>query len=185
MTSPIPTRPPQATATIRIADEAALAAFARRLAETLPARAFVALSGDLGAGKTTLVKAVAAAVGIDPAEVVSPTFGLIHEHPVTTTVAARPARLVHADLYRLTGIEDLPETGWDDAVAGDAWVFAEWPERIAAALPAERIDVAIAIDSPTARTLALTGRGAAAAAVVAALTAHATNAADRPDRRVC
>jgi tRNA threonylcarbamoyl adenosine modification protein YjeE len=181
MTSPTPAKPPQAAATIRIADEAALAAFARRLAETLPARAFVALSGDLGAGKTTLVKAVAAALGIDPAEVVSPTFGLIHEHPVAA--AARPARLVHADLYRLGGIEELAETGWDDAVAGDAWVFAEWPERIAAALPAERIDVAIAIESPTARTLALTGRGAAAAATVAALTA--THAADRPDRRVC
>lgn len=167
MTSPTPARPLQAEATIRIADEAALAGFARRLVEALPPRAFVALAGDLGAGKTTLVKAVAAAAGLDPAEVISPTFGLIHEHALPA--AGRPKRLVHADLYRLAGIDELAETGWDDAVAGDAWVFVEWPERITAALPAERIDVAIAIDSPTARTLALTGSGPAAAAAVAAL----------------
>jgi tRNA threonylcarbamoyl adenosine modification protein YjeE len=171
MTSPTPARP-RAEATIRLADEATLAAFARRLAEALPTRAFLALSGDLGAGKTTLVKALAAVVGIDPAEVISPTFGLIHQHPLPGARGDRPERMVHADLYRLSGVEELAETGWDDAVAGDAWVCVEWPERIAAALPAERIDVAIAIDSPTARTLFLSGRGAAAAATVARLAAN-------------
>ncbi len=163
--------PPQAVATILIADEAALAAFARRFVAALPPRAFVTLSGDLGAGKTTFVKAVAAAAGIDPAEVVSPTFGLIHEHALPADGAERADRLVHADCYRLGGIEELAETGWDDAVAGEAWVFVEWPERIAAVLPAERIDLVIAIDSPTARTLTLAGHGAAAAALVAALAA--------------
>ena len=141
--------------TIRIADEAALAGFARRLVGALPARAFITLSGDLGAGKTTFVKAVAAAAGIDPAEVVSPTFGLIHEH-----VGPR-GRLVHADMYRLTGPEDLHEVGWEDAVARATWVFVEWPERITAALPADRIDVVITIDSPTTRTFTFTGHGPA------------------------
>jgi tRNA A37 threonylcarbamoyladenosine biosynthesis protein TsaE len=73
----------------------------------------VALEGDLGAGKTTFVKAVAAAIGIDPTEVVSPTFGLIHVHDVPHAllpdVATRcdrptrdvPERLVHADLFDL------------------------------------------------------------------------------------
>lgn len=157
-------------ATIRIADEAALAGFARRLVEALPARAFITLSGDLGAGKTTLVKAVAAAAGLDPAEVISPTFGLIHEHALSAATG-RPTRLVHADLYRLTGIAELAETGWDDAVAGDTWVFVEWPERITAALPAERLEIAIGIESPTARTLACRGFGPAAVATVAALPA--------------
>jgi hypothetical protein len=77
--------------------------------------------------------------------------------------------IVHADMYRLTGIDELAETGWDDAIAPPAWVFVEWPQRIAAALPVERIDLAIAITSPTARTLTITGYGPAHAAAVAAM----------------
>lgn len=150
-------------AEIPIADETALGGFAKALAATLPDQAFVALYGDLGAGKTTLVKAVAAAVGIDPVAVVSPTFGLIHEH--TAAGCSRDLRLVHADLYRLGGVAELRETGWDDCVAARpgqvVWVFVEWPERMAAALPADRLDIVITIVSETARTLALTSRGPA------------------------
>jgi len=160
---------PSATIAIPVADEAALHELAAGLAESLPPRAFVTLSGDLGAGKTTLVKAVAAAAGLDPAEVVSPTFGLIHEHPLPPGPAGGPDRLVHADMYRLSGRDELAETGWDDAIAGRAWVFVEWPERIAAALPPGRLEIGIAIDSPTARTLRFTARGADAAGIVARL----------------
>jgi tRNA threonylcarbamoyl adenosine modification protein YjeE len=143
---------------VRIRDEAAVAPLAARLAAALPARAFVVLSGDLGAGKTTLVKAIAAAVGIDPAEVVSPTFGLIHVHEVPPREGG-PRRLVHADLYRLSGPGDLEEIGWEEATAGLVWVFVEWPERAAAALPPDRLEVSIGIDSETARTLLFTPRG--------------------------
>jgi tRNA threonylcarbamoyl adenosine modification protein YjeE len=153
------------TRSITIADEAALTPLAIALAAALPDRAFVALSGDLGAGKTTFVKALAAAIGIDPAEVVSPTFGLVHSH------AGAGRRLVHADMYRLTAAGDLHEIGWDDALAGPGWALVEWPERIAAALPADRIDVAIRIDSPTGRTFTFTGRGPAHEAAVARLDA--------------
>lgn len=157
-----------------IADEAALGQFATRLAACLPAHAFVALHGDLGAGKTTLVKALAAAVGIDPAEVVSPTFGLIHFYDAP---AATPTiSIVHADLYRLTGLDDLREIGWDDATAARpnarVWTFVEWPERIADALPADRLDLDIGITSETGRHLTLTSHGASHAAVVSALRTH-------------
>lgn len=152
-----------------ISDEADLAQFATRLAACLPAHAFVALHGDLGAGKTTLVKAVAAAVGIDPADVVSPTFGLIHLYDAPA--ARPPIHIVHADLYRLTGLDDLREIGWDDATAARpqarVWTFVEWPERIADALPAERLDIEITITSETGRRLTLTPRGATHAAVSA------------------
>lgn len=147
-----------------IADETALTPLARWLAASLPPRAFVALEGDLGAGKTTFVKAVAAALGIDPSEVVSPTFGLIHLHAVPAardrTPGETPVHLVHADLYRLTGTGDLAEIGWDDATAGQCWVFVEWPRRIASALPADRLDIAISIDSMTGRTFRFEPRGA-------------------------
>jgi len=152
------------TLTVALPDEAALAPLARRLVAALPPRAFVALEGDLGAGKTTFVKAVAAAIGIDPAEVVSPTFGLIHVHDVPAPhdqpTPETPDRLVHADLYRLSGAGDLAEIGWEDATAGRCWVFVEWPSRAPTALPADRLDIAISIDSETGRTYQFTPRGA-------------------------
>jgi tRNA threonylcarbamoyl adenosine modification protein YjeE len=149
--------------TVPIADEATLAPFAAGLVAALPRPAFVALSGDLGAGKTTLVKAFAAAVGIDPAEVVSPTFGLVHEH------ASPRGTLLHADLYRLIGPDDLHELGWHDALARATWAFVEWPERIAAALPSDRLDLSITIDTPTSRSIQVTGHGAAYEAAVSRL----------------
>jgi tRNA threonylcarbamoyl adenosine modification protein YjeE len=155
--------------TVAVADEAALGPFAESLLAVLPRPAFVALYGDLGAGKTTLVKAFAAAVGIDPAEVVSPTFGLVHEH------ASPQGLLLHADLYRLIGPDDLHELGWHDALARATWAFVEWPERIAAALPAARLDIWITIDTPTSRSLRLSPRGPAHAAAVQRL--HRTLAA--------
>jgi tRNA threonylcarbamoyl adenosine modification protein YjeE len=152
------------TLTVAVPDEAALAPLARRLVAALPPRAFVALEGDLGAGKTTFVKAVAAAMGIDPSEVVSPTFGLIHVHDLSAAhdrpTPELPERLVHADLYRLSGAGDLAEIGWDDATAGQCWVFVEWPSRAPKALPDDRLDIAISIDSETARTFRFTPRGA-------------------------
>jgi tRNA threonylcarbamoyl adenosine modification protein YjeE len=151
------------SAMIQIADEAALTPLAARLAAALPQQAFLGLTGDLGAGKTTFVKAVAAAAGIDPAEVVSPTFGLLHEH------RGPRAAILHADMYRLAGADDLWELGWHEALARATWAFVEWPERIAAALPADRIDVEIAIDSPTARTLTFTSRGPRHAPTIDAL----------------
>lgn len=154
---------PPPTLTVAVPDEMALAPLARRLVAALPPRAFVALEGDLGAGKTTFVKAVAAAVGIDPTEVVSPTFGLIHVHDVPAAhdqpTPESPERLVHADLYRLSGAEDLAEIGWEDATAGRCWVFVEWPQRASEAMPADRLDIAISIDSKTARTFQFTPRG--------------------------
>lgn len=153
--------------TLHVADEAALERLAGCLAAALPRPSFITLHGDLGAGKTTLVKAVAAALGIDRAEVVSPTFGLIHEH----TTPHGP--LTHADLYRLAGPVELPEIGWDDAVARATWVFVEWPDRLGDALPHDRLDVSIVIDGPTARTLTFTGHGSTAIRAVESLAASA------------
>lgn len=153
-----------------VEDESALPALAGRLAAVLPPAAFIALEGDLGAGKTTFVKAVAAAAGIDPADVVSPTFGLIHEHGGVRGGTAG-IRLVHADMYRLPAAAELQETGWDDAIAAPGWVFVEWPGRIAAALPADRLDVSIGIDGPHSRTFTFVSRGPGHDSVVAALCA--------------
>jgi len=155
---------------VPVADEGTLAALAAALAAVLPTRAFLALEGDLGAGKTTFVKALAAAAGIDPAEVVSPTFGIVHLHDLP---AGHPAhRLVHADLYRLQGPADLGELGWEELLAAPGWIAAEWPSRAAAALPSDRLDVTIDIVSETARVVRLTPRGPVHATVLEALARH-------------
>lgn len=151
--------PDPRTVVVHVADEAALARLAAVVVAALPPRAFIALDGDLGAGKTTFVKAIAAASGIDPTDVVSPTFGLIHLHE------GPRGRLVHADFYRLATPEELRETGWEDAITGEpgrgCQVCIEWPRRITVLLPADRLDIAITIDSETARTLAFTAHSPA------------------------
>ena len=103
------------SASISIADEADLGRFATQLAACLPAHAFVALRGDLGAGKTTLVKALAAADGIDPADVVSPTFGLIHLHDApAATPPAKPKRSFHSAPAVTGGVRRFPHFGQPD-----------------------------------------------------------------------
>lgn len=165
-----------------VPDEAGLAPIAALVVAALPDHAMVALHGDLGAGKTTFVKAVAAAVGIDPREVISPTFGLIHEHRGSR--GGRSLRLVHADLYRLAGPDELREIGWDDAIAPDpdtaVWAFVEWPERIGGCLPEDRLDATLAIVSATARTLTFSSSGPTHAAAVGRLRDAASLSSRRP-----
>lgn len=122
-------------------------AVARELAATLTAGNVVLLSGNLGAGKTAFVRGLAAGLGIDPDEVSSPTFTLVHEY--------RGGRLTlyHADLYRLdraaTGDLGLEELGVTDGV-----LAIEWPDRLTHALPGA-IAVEIEITGDTTRRIAL------------------------------
>lgn len=129
------------------------------VAAALPDDAFVAVSGDLGAGKTTFVRSLCGAVGIDPREVTSPTFGLVHEYACSTS--RKPRRLVHIDAYRLTGIDDLESLGWDEIVGGGGWILVEWPERIAAALPERRLELKLVVTGPTTRRLQIRSLGGA------------------------
>jgi tRNA threonylcarbamoyladenosine biosynthesis protein TsaE len=99
-------------------------AVAARLAADLEAGAVLLLSGDLGAGKTAFVKGLAQGLGLDPDEVTSPTFTLVHEY--------RGGRLplIHVDLYRLERAE-FDEIGLDPELAERGVVAVEWAERLA------------------------------------------------------
>lgn len=103
-------------------------AVARELAATLQAGDVVLLSGTLGAGKTAFVRGLAAGLGIDPGEVFSPTFTLVHEY--------RGGRitLYHVDLYRLdkAATDDL---GLEEIGVTDGVLAIEWPDRLTHALP--------------------------------------------------
>jgi tRNA threonylcarbamoyladenosine biosynthesis protein TsaE len=109
------------------------AAFGEALAGWLRTGDVVLLHGDLGAGKTTLAKGIAAALGVEDV-VSSPSFSLVNEYD--TGLAAGVARLYHLDLYRLQGEDDLASIGFDDFMApADGITLLEWPERASTALP--------------------------------------------------
>lgn len=129
-------------------------AVGRRLGATLPAGTVLLLHGDLGAGKTALVRGLALGVGLDEDEVSSPTFTLVHEY--------RGGRvpLFHADLYRLPPGASIEDLGLDEA-AEEGILAIEWPERLARAVPGAT-HVRIAIDDDTTRHIAIEGQGVAA-----------------------
>lgn len=114
-----------------------LRAWGHRLGERLRGPAIVALSGDLGAGKTTLAQAICAGVGVRE-DVTSPTFSLVNQYEVNDTT------IYHLDLYRLHGPQDLTNLGWDDIVNSDAIVIIEWPDRAGDRLPDDAIHIALA-----------------------------------------
>ena len=99
-------------------------AVGRRLATTMEPGTVVLLSGELGTGKTALVRGLAAGLGVDPSEVSSPTFTLVQEY--------RGGRLAlyHADLYRLTSRE-ADDLGLDELADQGGVLAVEWPDRLA------------------------------------------------------
>lgn len=117
--------------------EAETAAVACELATTLRAGSVLLLSGNLGAGKTAFVRGLAAGLGVDPEEVSSPTFTLIHEY--------RGGRLTlyHVDLYRLERAATA-DLGIEELGVSDGVLAIEWPDRLSHGLPgatAVRIDI--------------------------------------------
>ena len=120
---------------------------AANLARSLPPGAVVLLEGELGAGKTVFVKGLAAGLGLDPADVTSPTFALVHEYGVS---GGAPV-LVHADLYRIPVGASIADLGLDDR--GSAILAVEWPGP---PLTSERAwRVSIALGEGGARTITI------------------------------
>ena len=122
--------------TYRTASEEDTVALGERLARALPPHGVVLLTGNLGAGKTTLAKGIVSGLGAAPAEEVSsPTFTLIHEYG--------NGRVYHVDLYRLEEPRELATLGLEELFERDAMVLIEWGERFGRYLPAERTEIHI------------------------------------------
>ena len=115
---------------------------AKRLAAELRPGDVVCLEGDLGAGKTTFTQGLAAALGV-PGRVTSPTFCIVQEHRRQSNNRTieqtnnSPDLLVHMDLYRLHGEDDVIAIGWEDYLAEGAILVVEWPERAGSLIPSE------------------------------------------------
>jgi tRNA threonylcarbamoyladenosine biosynthesis protein TsaE len=133
------------------------------LADLLKPGDIVTLRGELGAGKTTFVRGLAQALGVNHSLVSSPTYVIVNEYPCPATMPIRG--IIHIDAYRLTGGDDLEQAGWDRLFerglpTGNRIAVIEWPERLQDSL-AGMTTAAIDIEheSPTRRTLRLTFPG--------------------------
>jgi len=153
--------------TFHATDESETAALGAALARVLPDGAVVALCGTLGAGKTRLVQAIAAASGVAPGVVVSPTFVLLHEYQ-----GDRP--IFHFDAYRLKDEDEFLELGPEEYFERAGLTLIEWADRVENCLPEQRVDVTIEIESASSRRLTVTAIGDLYAPVVDQLQAWAT-----------
>ena len=146
------------TLLLRTADPAATQDVGAAIAEVLEAGDVVALSGELGAGKTCLVQGLARQLGVE-GRVTSPTFVLVRTYAGTLP-------LVHVDVYRLDHLQDVHDLG-DDVFAPDVVTVVEWGDAIASVLPPDHLDVDIVLDGEgetrddevLARRVRVTGHG--------------------------
>lgn len=129
--------------------EAQLVAWGEHVGASVQTPVFVALSGDLGAGKSVLARAIARGAGVE-ALMPSPTFNLLFRYN-----ARNGTEVVHMDLYRIERPEDVWELGWRELGAANEITLVEWPERAGALLPPDRWDIHLGIAAPDTRIITL------------------------------
>jgi tRNA threonylcarbamoyladenosine biosynthesis protein TsaE len=127
----------------------------RKLVSLLAPPQLLILRGDLGTGKTTLVKGIAQALdAAEPDEVTSPTFTLLHEYDGTRE--GKPVKLFHLDVYRLEGERQLETLGLDELLTPDALVLVEWGEKFKSIKKKSTGEIAIAAAGGDARKITVT-----------------------------
>lgn len=134
----------------RAPDRETLEAWGFAVGAALPRPVVITLEGDLGAGKTTLARALCAGIGVpDLTVVTSPTFSLVQQYD------APRGPVVHVDLYRLRTDAELEALGWDELMATAPVLLIEWPERAASTLPPDVIAISLLHDptNPNRRVL--------------------------------
>jgi len=124
----------------------------KTLGEILECGDCVALKGELGAGKTCLTQGIAKGLGVPEGfAVTSPTFTLLNEYP------GRKTALYHLDVYRLTGSDDLTETGFEEYLACDGVMVIEWADKIERQIPEQAIIIKLFILEDNVREIELSG----------------------------
>ncbi|CAN5674313.1 tRNA (adenosine(37)-N6)-threonylcarbamoyltransferase complex ATPase subunit type 1 TsaE [soil metagenome] len=133
--------------------EAQLEEWGARIGSTVITPVFLALSGELGAGKSVLARAIARGAGVN-AVMPSPTYNLMFRYD-----SGRGVAVVHLDLYRLERAQEVWELGWRELGADDEIVIVEWPERAEDLLPPDRWDIRLEVRGPALRTVTGTAFG--------------------------
>jgi tRNA threonylcarbamoyladenosine biosynthesis protein TsaE len=149
---------------LQLPDAEATDGLGRALAAVLPEHAVVTLCGDLGAGKTSLVRGVLRGLGVT-GTVRSPTYTLVEPY------RADGRRVFHLDLYRLADPEELELIGFRDLLEPPALLLVEWPERGAGVLPAADLSVRL-IPLGSGREARLQATGAVGASVLEKLISN-------------
>jgi len=117
-------------------DETELADWGERFGHIAQPPLIVTITGELGAGKTTLAKAICRGYGVTD-DVTSPTFTLVHQY------AAPRSPVYHLDLYRLRSPDELTNLGWDEILSEEALVLIEWPEHAGNRLPHSHVPISL------------------------------------------
>jgi tRNA threonylcarbamoyladenosine biosynthesis protein TsaE len=124
---------------------------ARLIGEQLKDGDLLALSGELGSGKTCFTKGLALGLGVsEEYQITSPTFTLINEYPAR-------CKLYHFDVYRLSGYSELEDLGYEEFFAGDGVVVIEWAEKIAKIIPEDSIFINFEYVNENSRKMIIRG----------------------------
>ena len=136
--------------TIRIAGTDGLAAAARQFVEAMGERRVFAFYGKMGAGKTTFIKAICEAMGVEDT-VTSPTFAIVNEYGVNKEFRS----VYHFDFYRIKNLREAYDIGTEDYFYSGSPCFIEWPELVEELLPENTVRVSIEVEEDGARTVTL------------------------------
>lgn len=151
--------------TFEAIDESATEQFAEVLARVLPDGCVVALRGTLGAGKTRLVRAIAAACGVPASTVTSPTFTLVNEYQGERC-------FFHLDAYRVESEPEFLELGVEEFFDSSAITIIEWADRVPGCLPDAYLDIEIDVTGPDSRRFHVSAVGSGVGEIVQRLAAE-------------
>lgn len=148
--------------TVALPSRIATEAFGRLIGRSLTGGETLALSGELGAGKTALVRGIAAGLGTPSNQVTSPTFVLIHEYEGRLP-------LIHVDLYRLRSVAEAEGIGLQEYFHGNIVTAIEWADKFPGILPIDRLNLFLEHKTPAARTARMIAHGPRANTLLAAI----------------
>ena len=141
------------SSTVLLANLDETVAFGTHLGRTAQPGDIFTLSGDLGAGKTTLTQSIGIGLQVPPEfYITSPTFSLLHEFPGRIP-------LFHMDLYRIGSVEEIEELGFEEYLYGDGLSVIEWPDRLDDLMPESRLDITLNVTGENSRKATLTAHG--------------------------
>jgi tRNA threonylcarbamoyladenosine biosynthesis protein TsaE len=162
----VESNPPAAVASMVWCDEIATELFAATLAQQAALRhAFIALHGDLGAGKTTLVRHLLRALGVQ-GRIKSPTYAVVEPYELPHL------NVWHFDFYRFSDPREWEDAGFRDIFASPGLKLAEWPEKAARMLPVADLDIHLQTDAQEQRLVTLTAHTATGVALLQAASAQ-------------
>ncbi|MFA5157253.1 MAG: tRNA (adenosine(37)-N6)-threonylcarbamoyltransferase complex ATPase subunit type 1 TsaE [Candidatus Omnitrophota bacterium] len=126
----------------------------KKIAKNLAKGDIICLFGDLGSGKTVLVKGIASGLGIKKEDVISPTFVLIRQHNAKNNIP-----VYHFDLYRLKGCPDVAALGYEEFFYGGGISLIEWADRLKELMPRECLKIKLAVKGENSRSIEISCQG--------------------------